>query len=65
MFTKNIKFKSFTKNKKNKFNKFLRNILKEKSLIEKYPLLQSLNKNYKYSYQKKKLNFLIDFQNLI
>ena len=45
MFTKNIKFKNFTKNKNNKINKFLRNILKEKSLIEKYPLLESLNKN--------------------
>ena len=54
MFTKNIKFKNFTKNKNNKINKFLRNILKEKSLIDKYPLLESLNKNYKYSYQKKK-----------
>ena len=61
MFTKNIKFKSFTKNKKNKINKFLRNILKEKSLIEKYPLLESLNKNYKYSYQKKKIKFFKRF----
>ena len=61
MFTKNIKFKNFTKNKHNKINKFLRNILKEKSLIEKYPLLQSLNKNYKYSYQKKKIKFFKRF----
>ena len=61
MFTKNIKFKNFTKNKNKKINKFLRNILKEKSLIEKYPLLESLNKNYKYSYQKKKIKFFNRF----
>ena len=61
MFTKNIKFKNFTKNKNNKINKFLRNILKEKSLIEKYPLLESLNKNYKYSYQKKKIKIFNRF----
>ena len=54
MFTKNIKFKNFTKNKNNKNNKILINILKDKSVVEKYPLLESLNKNYKYSYQKKK-----------
>ena len=65
MFTKNIKFKNFTKNKNNRINKILRNILKDKSLVEKYPLLESLNKNYKYSYKKKKLNFLIDFLKLI
>jgi len=61
MFTKNIKFKNFTKNKNNKINKFLRNILKEKSLVEKYPLLESLNKNYKYSYQKKEIKFFNRF----
>ena len=55
MFTKNIKFKNFTKNKNNKNNKILINILKDKSVVEKYPLLESLNKNYKYSYQKKKI----------
>ena len=61
MFTKSIKFKNFTKNKNNKINKFLRNILKEKSLVEKYPLLESLNKNYKYSYQKKEIKFFNRF----
>ena len=65
MFTKNIKFKNFIKKKNRKINKILRNILKDKSLLEKHPLLESLNKNYKYSYQKKKLNCLKDFLKLI
>ena len=54
MLTKNIKFKNFIKKKNYKNDKILRNIIKDKNLIERYPLLQSLNKNYQYSYQKKK-----------
>ena len=61
MFTKNIKFKNFIKKKNRKINKILRNILKDKSLFDKYPLLESLNKNYKYSYQKKKIKFFKRF----
>ena len=61
MFTKNIKFKNFIKKKNRKINKILRNILKDKSLLEKHPLLESLNKNYKYSYQKKKIKFFKRF----
>ena len=61
MLTKNIKFKNFTKKKDYKNNKILRNIIKDKNLIEKYPLLKSLNKNYKYSYQKKKIKFYKNF----
>ena len=56
MFTKNIKLKKFTKIKNPKVSKILRNIIKDKTLIEKYPFLKSMNKNYKYSYQKKKIN---------
>ena len=61
MLTKNIKFKNFIKKKNYKNNKILRNIIKDKNLIEKYPLLKSLNKNYKYSYQKKKIKFYKNF----
>ena len=61
MFTKNIKFKNFIKKKNRKINKILRNILKDKSLLEKHPLLESLNKNYKYSYQKKKIKLFKRF----
>ena len=53
MFTKNIKFKNFIKKKKPKTNKVLRNFIKDKSLLKKYPLLNSLSKKFKYSYQKK------------
>jgi len=55
MFTKNIKFKNFIRKKSPKINKILRNVIKDKALIEKYPLLKSMNKNYEYSYQKKKI----------
>ena len=53
MFTKNIKFKNFIKKKKPKTNKILRNFIKDNSLLDKYPLLNSLSKKFKYSYQKK------------
>ena len=65
MFTKNIKFKNFIRKKSPKINKILRNVIKDKALIEKYPLLKSMNKNYEYSYQKKKLNYLKYFPKLI
>ncbi len=61
MLTKNIKFKNFIKKKNSKINKILRNILNNKYLIKNYPLLESFNKNYKYSYQKKKVNLFKKF----
>ena len=61
MLTKNIKFKNFIKKKNYKNDKILRNIIKDKNLIERYPLLQSLNKNYQYSYQKKKIKLYKNF----
>ena len=54
MFSKNIKFKNFIVKKNLKIKKILRNVIKDKTLIDKYPLLKSMNKNYQYSYQKKK-----------
>ena len=55
MFTKNIKFKNFIRKKNQKTNKILRNIIKDKALIEKYPLLNSLTKKFQYSYKKKNI----------
>ena len=55
MFTKNIKFKNFVRKKNPKLNKILRNIIKDKALLEKYPLLNSLTKKFEYSYQKKNI----------
>ena len=54
MFTKNIKFKNFIRKKNPKTNKILRNIIKHKALLEKYPLLKSFTKKFQYSYKKKK-----------
>jgi len=50
MLTKNVKFKNFVSKKNLKLNKILRNVIKDKALIEKYPLLQSLTNKFKYSY---------------
>ena len=55
MFTKNIKFKNFIKKKNPKKNKILKNFINGKTLIEKYPLLNSLTKKFQYSYEKKKI----------
>ena len=59
MLTKNIKFKNFIKKKKiTKINKILTNLIKDKSFIKKYPLLNSLTKKFQYSYQKKDIKKL-------
>ena len=57
MFTKNIKFKNFTKIKQPKINKILRSIIKDKNIVEKYPLLKTMDKNYKYTFKKKNFYF--------
>tara|TARA_Y100000590_G_scaffold315807_1_gene357150 strand:+ start:3652 stop:4824 length:1173 start_codon:yes stop_codon:yes gene_type:complete len=56
MFTKNIKFKNFYGKKNFLINKKLLKIFKKDSLLENYPLLMSLNKDYKYSYKKKDIS---------
>ena len=53
MFTKNIKFKNFIKPKNSNKDKYIRSLIKEKHLLNKYPLLNSLTKKFQYSYQKK------------
>jgi len=58
MFTKNVKFKNFVGKKNLKLNKILRNVIKDKALIEKYPLLQSLTSKFKYSYNNKNIKSL-------
>ena len=57
MFTKNIKFKSFIKIKKPKIKKILRSLIKDKNIIEKYPLLKTMDKNYKYTFKKRNFYF--------
>ncbi len=57
MFTKNIKFKNFIKIKKPKVNKILRSIIKDKNIVEKYPLLKTMDKNYKYTFKKRNFYF--------
>ena len=55
MFTKNIKFKNFLGKKNPILNKILKSIIRDKALLEKYPLLNSLTKKFEYSYQKKNI----------
>ncbi len=56
MFTKNIKFKNFYGKKNITLIKKLSNIFIKEDWIAKYPLLNSLNKNYNYSYNKKEIS---------
>jgi len=58
MLTENIKLKNFLRKKNTKLNKILKNIIKDKALLKKYPLLNSLTKKFKYSYQKKNIDSL-------
>ena len=61
MFTKNIKFKNFIKIKNSKKNKNIRSFIKNKYLLNEYPLLNSLTKNFQYSYQKKNIKLLQNY----
>jgi len=56
MLTKNIKFENFSGKKNIKLEKTFKELLNYAELIKNYPLLNSLTKQYKYSYQKKKSN---------
>ena len=53
MLTKNIKFKNFIEKKNPKITKILKNIIYDKNLNEKFPLLKIMSKDYQYSYKKK------------
>ena len=53
MITKNINFFNFVKFKKNNIKNKLIKLIKKEKILKDYPLLNSLNKNYIYSYDKK------------
>ena len=61
MFTKNIKFKNFIRKKNPKIIQFLKNIINDRNIVEKYPLLSSMNKGFQYSYPKKKIKIFKRF----
>ena len=56
METKNIIYKNFNNRKKILYERKLYNFLNFKILFKKYPLLNSLTSNYKYSFKKKHLS---------
>ena len=64
MFTKNIKYKNFTKKKSSQKNKILKKFFKDSSLIEKYPLLNSLTEKFQYSYKKKKIKEFLHYKDV-
>ena len=64
MFSKNIKFKNFITKKNFKINKLLQDKINYNNLIKKYPLLQSMNKDYQYSYTKKKIKIFKRFSEI-
>ena len=61
METKHIIYKNFINNKQIKNKKKLTNFLNFKNLLKKYPLLNSLTNNYKYSFKKNNLKKLKKF----
>ena len=64
MFTKNIKYKNFTKKKSSQKNKILKKFFKDSSLIEKYPLLNSLTEKFQYSYKNKKIKEFLNYKDV-
>ena len=57
MLTRSIRFKNFSGKKNKLLNKKLINIFKSENWLTKYPLLNSLNKNYNYSYKNKNISW--------
>ena len=62
MLSRNIRFKNFSGKKRIFLKKKLINIFKFENLLLKYPVLNSLNKNYNYSYNKKNISHLKKFK---
>ena len=58
MLTKNIRFNNFKGKKINRYKKKIKNEFKSGNILNKYPMLNSLKKNYNYSYKKKNLQSL-------
>ena len=63
MLTRSIRFKNFSGKKNKLLNKKLINIFKSENWLTKYPLLNSLNKNYNYSYKNKNISRLKKYNN--
>lgn len=63
MLTRSIRFKNFSGKKNKILNKKLINIFKSENWLTKYPLLNSLNKNYNYSYKNKNISHLKKYNN--
>ena len=61
MFSKNIRFSNFLGKKNNHLKKKIKKDLKTNNFLKIYPFLHSLNKDYKYSYNKKKLKYFKKF----
>ena len=61
MLTKNIRFNNFLLKQKNNYKKKIKHYFKSGNILKEYPLLNSLKKDYKYSYQKKNLVSLKKF----
>ena len=61
METKHIIYKNFSNNKQIQNKKKLTSFLNFKNLLKKYPLLNSLTNNYKYSFKKNNLKKLKKF----
>jgi len=64
MLTKNIKFENFSGKKNIKLEKTFKKSLNYAELLKNYPLLNSLTKQYKYSYQKKEIKSLKKYLNI-
>ena len=62
METENIIYKKFNNKKKSTNKKKISNFLNFKTLIKKYPLLKSLTYEYNYSFKKKDLKNLKNYQ---
>ena len=61
MFSKNIRFNNFLGKKNNRLNIKIKKDFKSNNFLKIYPFLHSLNKDYKYSYNKEKLKYFKKF----
>ena len=61
MFSKNIRFINFLGKKNNYLKKKIKKDFKTNNFLKIYPFLHSLNKDYKYSYNKEKLKYFKKF----
>ena len=62
MLSKNIRFNNFLGKKNNRLNKKIKKDFKSNNFLKIYPFLHSLNKDYKYSFNKEKLKYYKKFK---